>query len=153
MLNRTSRWARVITIELYRNVSSGLHTIFLWIHDFFCCLLLSCSVNLVLLKRAELAALQPLLCTHSTDAPQVVTVPASLHCPCHMPRPDLERPPRGEGRVWIHTFSIKTSYKCVSCGGRDTPQTVQLVSLMPQHKQTEKNCYNLVCADWLDLNR
>ena len=53
----------------------------------------SCSVNLVLLKRAGLAALQLLLYTHSTDAPQVVTVPTSLRCPCHMPRPDLERPP------------------------------------------------------------
>lgn len=90
-------------------------------------------MNLVLLKRAGLAALQ-LLYTHSTDAPQVVTVPTSLHCPCHMPRPDLERPPLEGGEEFESMPSLLRFPISVSVVGHGT-QTVKSISLMPQNKQ------------------
>lgn len=107
-------------------------------HDCFCCLLFSCSVNLVLLKRADLAALQLLLYTLSAAAPQVVTGPASPHRPHHMRHPDLERPPL-EGREVFESIPsllrLPTKQVCQLWGLGHYTQTVNSVSLTPQSNQ------------------
>lgn len=136
--------ARVM-IELCRNVSSGLHTTFLWIHDSFCCLLLSCSVNLVLLKRAGLAASSVCPQHRCTAGSASASVPA-------LPLPHASpwlggAASRGEGRVWTPPSLLRLPTSVSIVGGATLLRLLNRFPLCHKTDRQERTIVSGLC--WL----
>lgn len=105
-------------------------------------------MNLALLKRAGLASLRTCAPTAQlytgSDRANIPTLPWLCALPS-LERPSLEG--REEFESIPSLLSLPTKQVYLLWGLGHYTQTINLVSLTPQHKQTTKNCYYLVGAD------